>query len=120
VQFYTLPVVVTELQTSSGPNSDRAFIEPPQDFRADILLDLVQEGGTLGAKLETPLTPVGPDVPDGGDVVDGVGAGGLATGSSSATDCSRVSDYQLRFQKQVFGDHCSAATMPQELRSGGE
>ena len=39
--------------------------------RADILMDVVVKGAYPG--VETPVTPVGPDVLDGGVVVDWVG-----------------------------------------------
>ena len=45
---------------------------------------------------------------------------GLATGSSSASGCSQVSDYQLRFQKLVLGDNGAAASGPGEFGEGGE
>jgi hypothetical protein len=57
----------------------RAFIEPPQNPRADILPDADKSmGSTPGVK--TPFPPDGPDVLDGGDVEEGFGVGGLATG----------------------------------------
>jgi hypothetical protein len=37
----------------------RAFRSLLKNLRADSLLDLVQEGAYLGAKLETPVTPDG-------------------------------------------------------------
>ena len=46
--------------------------------RADILMDVVVKGAYPG--VETPVTPVEPDVLDAGDVVGGVGRGGLASG----------------------------------------
>jgi len=46
-----------------------------------------------GEKLETPVTPVGPDALDGGDVVEGNGGGGLATGSSSVAGFCYVTDF---------------------------
>jgi hypothetical protein len=49
------------------------FMELPKFSRADILIDLVLRGAHPG--VETPVTPVGPDVLDGGGVEDcGVGA----------------------------------------------
>jgi hypothetical protein len=53
-----------------------AFIEPPLNSRADMLHDLGKVWDLPG--VETPVTPDGPDVLDGGDgveglVVDGVG-----------------------------------------------
>jgi hypothetical protein len=57
----------------------------PQNPRADILPDA---GKSMGSRAgETPFTPDEPDVLDGGDGLQGFGAGGLATGSSSASGC---------------------------------
>jgi hypothetical protein len=53
-------------------NTTGAFIEPPQNPWADNLLNLVQKGAAPGRK-EIPITPDGPDVLDGGDVVESVG-----------------------------------------------
>jgi hypothetical protein len=64
------------------------FIEPPQNLRADNLLDLVQKGGLPG--VETPITPDEADVLDAGDVVEGLGVGGLARGSSTASGCVQL------------------------------
>ena len=52
-----------------------------------MLRDLVQKGGVPPRK-DALDQPVGPDVLDAGDVVDGVG---LATGASSASGCLVVS-----------------------------
>jgi hypothetical protein len=57
----------------------RAFRSLLKNLRADSLLDLEQEGAYLGAKLETPLTPDGPDVLDGDD--GGVWWKGVGTSS---------------------------------------
>ena len=43
------------------------------------MINIVLQGGHTPG-LETPDTPVGPDGLDGGDVVDGVGGDGLASG----------------------------------------
>jgi hypothetical protein len=65
---------------SSGRQPDRAqttgaFIEPPQNSRADYLLNPVQKGGPpSGAKLETSDKLVGPDNPSSTRL-----PGGLAT-----------------------------------------
>ena len=52
-----------------------AFIKSQKISRADILLDLVRKGTCPG--VETPLTPGVVDEIDAGDVVEGVGVGGL-------------------------------------------
>ena len=59
---------------------DRAFIEPPRNSRADNIISPEKVWGPWGAKLETAVTPVGPDVLDGCDVVNGIWAGGRRDG----------------------------------------
>ena len=46
--------------------------------------------GSIGG-VETPNTPDKPDALDGGDVVEGIGGGDLATSASSEMGCLMVS-----------------------------
>ena len=52
-------------------NALPAYIKPPKNFWADLLLDWASKGVYPGA--ETPDIPDEVDVPDVGDVVEGVG-----------------------------------------------
>ena len=87
----------------------RAYKKAAQNSRAVRLPDLVQKGGCTPG-VETPVTH---DAPDAGDVVEGVGEGDLASGSSSASFCSVVSGYVMNdrslFQEQVLGDDRTTA-----------
>ncbi|MEH6583354.1 MAG: hypothetical protein V7754_15550 [Halioglobus sp.] len=51
------------------------FIELPKNSRVDILFDLVRKGECHG--IETPDIPDKVDEADAGDVMDGIGVGGL-------------------------------------------
>jgi hypothetical protein len=57
-----------------------AYKKPPRNSRADMLCVVEKVWGVGGSWQETPVIPDEPDVLDGGDVVHGVGGGGLAMG----------------------------------------
>jgi hypothetical protein len=63
-----------------------AFMEPPQNLRADMLQAVEKSmGSTRGVK--TRITTDESDLLDAGDGVEGIGADGLAVGSSSESGC---------------------------------
>ena len=67
-------------------------------------------GPTPGGYQETADIPDGPDVLDGGDVVEGIGAGGLATGSSGCVGYMLYSKWTVQAQR-ILGAHAGVSNL---------
>lgn len=78
-----------------------AVIRNPLGIHAQPCFHLAKKYGVQGGR-ETQITPDGPGAPDGGDVVAGVGGGGLVTGSSSATGHSKSLFYRTNWYFPMY------------------